>query len=230
MQNKQWIQGLQSGPAQATTSYNYAYGVPAQYAPQAPPTEEWLPEAPQEQKRHPVLKGTMWTFAILALFCLSVAAGMLSDGRRPNADNVLRRAAKGEVQSATTEASHSGLQMAQSLDVNQAQGAENVTTLTSDSPFYQYKDKLGDIDVTVSRQPLPNDIKGDSQGLSKLVASIGSPNQQLPTAKWGTAYLLSSPSAQIAVFANDRTLVFVQSLQPRPAADWKTYIDNLVLQ
>lgn len=170
------------------------------------------------------LKVVGYGLVILALFGMSVLAGMLSEHKSINLA-AFKKAPQGEVKGeATTKGS--SLSVGQSSDVNQAPGVQEKTaTLTADNPYFQYLDTIKGIDITVTRQPLPDDFKANPNALQKLAGNIGA-TQTIPGTKQGTAYMLAAPGAQVVVFVYGDKLIFLRSLQHISNDDWKGYIDS----
>jgi hypothetical protein len=176
------------------------------------------------RKIHPALKGVGYVAAIIGLFGLSVLAGVLSDHKPVNLA-LFHKTSQGEVKGDSTT-NGSSLHVGQSSDVNQAPGVQEKTgVMTADNPYFQWVDAIKGIDITVTRQPLPDDFSGNPNALQKMATNIGA-NQTLSGTKHGTAYMLSASNAQVVTFVYNDKLIFLRSLQQISTDDWKAYIDN----
>lgn len=241
MQNQQWnnIQG---------NSSQFSAPVPSVYTNQqsAQPVESAPPQAPQYQeenwleeerprKGHPVLKSVGLIVGLAGLFCMSTLAGMMADGKRPFVALFKNTAQQAEVKGVSTtvpspSSGSVGLAVTSASEVGQASGTnDNNATLTPSSPFYQYVDTLGSDHITVARQPLPDDFKGNPGELKGLAARIGA-SQSFSTNKWGMAYMMTSGDVQVVVVANNQNMVFLRSTQQHSKDDWKQYIETFTLR
>jgi hypothetical protein len=233
MQNQQW-NSWQRNEAQVTVPVPVSAGPAYPESDAAPMDPPFIDEF--SKKRHPVLRGIGYAVLILVLFAMSVLAGMLSDGKAINLA-AFKSAPQGEVKGESTTAesgpqtsSYSGLSVSGASEVGQASGSnDNNSTLTPSSPYYQYVETYKGKEITVARQPLPDDFKGDPANLQRMAVSVGA-NQPFSTDKWGKAYLMASGDVHVVMIANHQRMVFLRSLQPLSQADWKTYIDTFQLR
>lgn len=91
-----------------------------------------------------------------------------------------------------------------------------------------YNSEYNGVNITVSQQKLPDDIKANPEdGLAGVANSLGA-NEKFETQK-GMAYLKTGKNTgkQIAVFATDENLVFIQTEKEMLSDDWEFYINQL---
>ncbi len=89
-----------------------------------------------------------------------------------------------------------------------------------------YKDKIGEVDITISQQPLPQSFqKEPDQELQKLATSISATTALSSTPK---AYLgISEKGPQTVVFHKNGLLVFLYAEHKIEDAAWTDYINKL---
>jgi hypothetical protein len=181
-----------------------------------------------EKSPKPVLKAVAGLLAIAVLFGLSVGLGVYSNYRDA------QKAQKGandvtsiqQLQTATASAGQgSGLSVEQA---NDSMGYATPTSLSKDSPYYQYTDVLNGAELTISRQPLPDEYKNDPEGAFNRLATSLKATESISTRSWGRARMLTDGknSVQVVVFKNSSKLVIIQSKAVHSADTWAQYINS----
>ncbi len=94
-------------------------------------------------------------------------------------------------------------------------------------PVYAYNDRIGDTDISISQQPLPDSFKGSvSTKLSELAKSYNATNKL--QAGDTTLYLgVSSKGPQSVIFTKEGLLVLVKSEKKVADSEWSAYVSSL---
>lgn len=107
-------------------------------------------------------------------------------------------------------------------DINQARVDEEKGT-------YTFQDLLAGALITVSQQPLPEDVKNEADGIKKLASSLLNvvSIDQLNTQN-GAMYLAKLESGgQRAVLSHGELLIFIESSEIIPITPWIDYVNQL---
>lgn len=94
-------------------------------------------------------------------------------------------------------------------------------------PVYAYADKIGDVSISVSQQPLPSDFASDtSNKVSELAKAYGATNKVEAGSQMiyiGT----SEKGPQSAIVVKNSTLILMKSIQKIPDEAWASYVKSL---
>lgn len=94
-------------------------------------------------------------------------------------------------------------------------------------PVYAYADKIGDVAINVSQQPLPGDFASDtSNKVSELAKAYGATNKVEAGSQMiyiGT----SEKGPQSAIVVKNSTLILMKSIQKIPDEAWASYVKSL---
>lgn len=95
------------------------------------------------------------------------------------------------------------------------------------TPVFAYVDRIGDIPVSVSQQPLPDDFAPGTDDKIRNLALGSNATKKLSAA--GTTVYLSTPSkgAQSAIFTKDDLLILIKATTSIEDDDWKSYLSSL---
>lgn len=93
--------------------------------------------------------------------------------------------------------------------------------------LYKYNDTYEGVSLTVSQQPLPDDLRNNPDKLKALAASIGA-NEAVTTTN-GTVYISTDANltTQRLVFASKQILVFMQANGVLKNPEWVKYVQAL---
>lgn len=93
--------------------------------------------------------------------------------------------------------------------------------------LYKFNDTYGGVELTVSQQPLPDDLRANPEKVKTLAGGIGS-NEMVETTI-GNAYISTDEklTTQRIVFATRHLLVFIQADGILKGVDWVNYIQSL---
>lgn len=95
--------------------------------------------------------------------------------------------------------------------------------------LYKYNDTYLGISLTVSQQPLPDNLRNSPDALKTLAASIGA-NEMVTTTN-GTVYISTSKESKLTtqrlVFASKQILVFIQANGVLKNPEWVKYVQAL---
>lgn len=94
-------------------------------------------------------------------------------------------------------------------------------------PVYAYTDTIGNIPISVSQQPLPEDFKEDPTGKVKSVANSFGATEKVQVG--GTTVYIGSSSngPQSIIFQKDGLLILIKSVAPIKTPQWRDYIGSL---
>lgn len=106
-------------------------------------------------------------------------------------------------------------------------GATVETRYDAKRKVVSFKDSIGGVEITVSQQPMPENLKKNTdEGVKKLAEGF-SANDVLSTAN-PTAYLgTDAKGPQTVIFVKKDLLVFIFSVGSIDKHDWSEYITNL---
>lgn len=97
----------------------------------------------------------------------------------------------------------------------------------SEKKVTSFSDKIGEEEVTISQQPLPQDFKDNPDGRVEIFAKNANFNELIQT-KSGRAHIGTSiKGPQSVVFHREGLLVFLRSEKKILNTDWVRYIDSL---
>jgi hypothetical protein len=180
-------------------------------------------------KRGAGLRSERIALAVVALIALAGIAFVVWDGGEPNnepvAANQDNSAPAAEIPTNVTP------QFAVLTPGGQGAGQLGGFALVSPEgkdPVYAYADKLGNVNIRVSQQQLPQNFKDDPSTLTKL-ASDYNVNRTL-TAGQTTIYIgRSEKGPQSVIFSQNNLLILISSDGVIADKDWVSYIENLKL-
>jgi|GEM_PF-1296447 len=96
------------------------------------------------------------------------------------------------------------------------------------NPVYAYVDKLGGIQIDVSEQPLPANLKNDDNAVEQLAQGFNATDKI--SAGGSVAYIgTSSNGPQSVIFVKNNLLILMKSVSPASDALWAAYINSLQL-
>lgn len=105
-------------------------------------------------------------------------------------------------------------------------GWQRVSPPESD-PVYAYTDKIEDVAVSVSQQPLPQSFKKNTnQEVSKLAKSYNA-SRQLRAGNTTIYVGASAKGPESAIFVKDSVLVLIKSQAAVSDEAWVSYVKNL---
>lgn len=95
------------------------------------------------------------------------------------------------------------------------------------NPVFAYADKIDDVLINVSQQPLPENFKDDKKGKVKELAKSFSATQEI-SVDGNTLYLgASSKGPQSAIMLKDDTLILIKSQAKINDDKWREYAKSL---
>lgn len=109
------------------------------------------------------------------------------------------------------------------------ESSQNVTNERYDESrgFYTFNDKHKGGNVTVTEQPLPDNVRDNTEKGKQLAQSVGATDDYETT--HGMLYLTLSDTkkAQRAVLIHRQLLIFIQSTEPLDPTSWVDYVQSL---
>lgn len=93
--------------------------------------------------------------------------------------------------------------------------------------MYKYDDVYNGVTMTISQQPLPDNLRANPKDIQKIAQSIGAKEKVVTTN--GDAYISTDDktATQRVVVAHRQLLIFIQSSKSMSNADWVAYIQKL---
>lgn len=93
--------------------------------------------------------------------------------------------------------------------------------------MYKYDDVYNGVTMTISQQPLPDNLRGNPKDIQKIAESIGAKEKVATTN--GDAYISTDDktATQRVVVAHRQLLIFIQSSRSMTNAEWVSYIQQL---
>lgn len=93
--------------------------------------------------------------------------------------------------------------------------------------MYKYDDVYNGVTMTISQQPLPDNLRSNPKEIQKVAESIGAKEKVATTN--GDAYISTDDktATQRVVVAHRQLLVFIQSSKSMTNAEWVSYIQQL---
>lgn len=94
-------------------------------------------------------------------------------------------------------------------------------------PYFAYSDKIGDVKISVTQQPLPQDFKQDSASAIEKLAKGYHADEKLTVGNI-VAYLgTSGKGPQSLIFAKNNLLILIVSTDKLTTQQWADYISSL---
>ncbi len=94
-------------------------------------------------------------------------------------------------------------------------------------PVYAFADKIGGIGISVSQQPLPQNLKSDTEAQIKKLAGDFNATEKV-TAGDTILYMGTSVDGpQSVIFSKSGLLILIKSASQIPNGQWVTYVDSL---
>ena len=112
----------------------------------------------------------------------------------------------------------------ESVSVGQVSGAQ----YDSKKQLYKYDDEYKGVGLTVSQQPLPDQLRADPMKLAEVAKNSINATEKIETTN-GDAYIVTDEKTrtQRVVLAHRQLLVFIQSYDTLDPVDWVVYIQSL---
>lgn len=96
-----------------------------------------------------------------------------------------------------------------------------------DNPVFAYEDKIGDVTVSVSEQPLPKPLQNNSNEQIAAMAKSGNYNEKIEVSDT-TAYIgTSAKGPQSVILTKVGLLILIKSEKKIDIKAWTTYIASL---
>lgn len=95
-------------------------------------------------------------------------------------------------------------------------------------PVFAYADKIGDVTISVSQQPLPESFKSETSGKIAELAKQFSATEKLDANGTDVYIGTSAKGPQSVIFTKNGLLVLMKSQQKAESGSWKTYVESLV--
>ena len=110
--------------------------------------------------------------------------------------------------------------------INEFGGWRRVSPSESD-PVYAYNDKIGDISINVSEQPLPKSFIGDVDNQVAELAKKFNATTEIGAGSIKIYVGISANGPQSAIFTKNSLLILIKSQEKVDDAAWATYIKSL---
>jgi hypothetical protein len=95
-------------------------------------------------------------------------------------------------------------------------------------PVYTYVDKIGNVQINVSEQPLPDNLKADTANKVAQLAQSSNATDKFVAVGSTPVYVASSGEGeQSVIFTKNHLLVLIKSNKPLTNNDWSAYIRSL---
>ncbi len=95
-------------------------------------------------------------------------------------------------------------------------------------PVFAYADKIGDVSISVSQQPLPESFKSETSGKIAELAKQFSATEKIDANGTDVYIGTSAKGPQSVIFTKNGLLVLMKSQQKAESESWKTYVESLV--
>lgn len=93
---------------------------------------------------------------------------------------------------------------------------------------FAYADKVGDVAINVSQQPLPEDFKDStSEKVAKLAGGYGATNKIETNGSVDVYIGTSGQGPQSVIFVKKNTLILIKSASKLSDDQWKAYVESL---
>ena len=110
--------------------------------------------------------------------------------------------------------------------ISQLGGWQRISPLNT-APVYAYADKIGDVVISVSEQPLPSSFDGDVENKVAQLATAYSATNTLD-AKGTKVYIgTSAKGPQSTIFTKNNLLILIKSQENIDNESWINYITSL---
>lgn len=96
-------------------------------------------------------------------------------------------------------------------------------------PVFAYADKIGDVNISVSQQPLPGSFVGNAETSLADLAKKFSATTKLSTSEGSLFLGTSAKGPQSALTIKDNTLILIKSQNKIDNQAWVAYVDSLGL-
>lgn len=96
------------------------------------------------------------------------------------------------------------------------------------NPVFAYTDKVDDVTISVSQQPLPEAFKTDISGNIADLAKQFSATEKVDANGTDVYIGTSAKGPQSVIFSKNGLLVLIKSQQKAESKSWKTYVESLV--
>ncbi len=106
-------------------------------------------------------------------------------------------------------------------------GWKRISPANSD-PVFAYADKLGDVTISVSQQPLPESFKAETGSKIAELAKQFSATDKLDASGTDVFIGTSAKGPQSVIFTKNGLLVLIKSQQKAEDKSWITYVESLV--
>jgi hypothetical protein len=111
-------------------------------------------------------------------------------------------------------------------DIDSLGGWTRISPPNSD-PVYAYADKIGKVSISVSEQPLPDNLKEDTaNGIAQLARSFNA-NEKITIGKTTVYIGTSGDGPQSVIFTKNSLLVLIKSSDKIKSDLWATYINSM---
>ena len=94
-------------------------------------------------------------------------------------------------------------------------------------PVFAYVDTIGGVAASVSQQPIPNDLKNDTDAKLRTIALASNATRTIDAGGIKVYLGASSEGPQSAIFIKDQLLILIKATATVDDDDWKSYIDSL---
>jgi hypothetical protein len=95
------------------------------------------------------------------------------------------------------------------------------------NPVYAYVDHIGNAQINVSQQPLPEDFKKDTAEQVEYLARTYSANEKISVGKTTVYVGTSARGPQSVIFTKDDALILIKSTVKISNDQWAAYVDSL---
>lgn len=94
-------------------------------------------------------------------------------------------------------------------------------------PVYAFVDKIGEIPINLSQQPLPSELKDDTDNQLSLLASDFRAEEKLMVGNTTVYIGTSAKGPQSVIFTKDNLLILIKSSVKISNEKWTSYINSL---
>ena len=110
--------------------------------------------------------------------------------------------------------------------IKQLGGWQRISPLNT-APVYAFSDKIGDVSISVSQQPLPTSFANDIDGNIAQLATAYSATNSLDAGNTKIYIGTSAKGPQSTIFAKNSLLVLIKSQENISNNDWIKYVNSL---
>lgn len=110
--------------------------------------------------------------------------------------------------------------------IKQLGGWQRISPLNT-APVYAFSDKIGDVSISVSQQPLPTSFASDVDGNIAQLATAYSATNSLDAGDTKIYIGTSAKGPQSTIFAKNNLLVLIKSQENISNDDWVKYVTSL---